>query len=81
MLATHTSDGKKINVTDTDTTNGNSPRKLLINCLIQDIIPVAIPPIDQTIVEYAAGSGDTFLCAPYNSLKRDRTTRTQSIST
>ena len=33
-VATHTSDGNKRKVTDTDTTNGNSPRKLLINRLI-----------------------------------------------
>ena len=52
-VATHTSDGKKIKVTDTETTNGNSPHKLLINRLIPDIIPVVIPPIDQTITEYA----------------------------
>ena len=59
LVATHTSDGMKIKVTDTDNTNGNYPRKLLINRLIPDIIPVAIPPIDQTIAEDAAGSGET----------------------
>ena len=56
---THTSDGKKRKVTDTDTNNGNSPRKLLINRLIPEIVPVSIPPIDQTIAEDAAGSGET----------------------
>ena len=30
-VATHTSDGNKRKVTDTDTTNVNSPQKLLIN--------------------------------------------------
>ena len=60
MLATHTSDGKKINVTDTDTTNGNSPRKLLINRIILEIIPASTPPIEQKITEDAAGSVETF---------------------
>ena len=45
QVATHTSDGKKLKVTDTDTTNWNAPHKLLINQLIPEIIPVAIPPI------------------------------------
>ena len=54
-VATHTNGGKKRKVTDTDTTNGNYPRKLLINRLI----PVTIPTIDQKISEDTAGIGDT----------------------
>ena len=60
LVATHTSDGKKRKVTDTDTTNGNCPHKLLINRIVPEINPVAIPPIDQTITEDATGSGETF---------------------
>ena len=56
-VATHTSDGKKRKVTDTGTTNGNYPHKLLINRLIPEIIPVVIPPIDQTTVDGVAVSG------------------------
>ena len=59
LVATHTSDRNKIKFTDTDTTNGNSPRKLLINRLVPEIIPVAILPIDQKIAEDAARSGET----------------------
>ena len=58
-LTTHTSDGKKRKVTDNDTTNRNSPHKLLINWIIPEIIPVTIPPIDQTVMEDAAGIGAT----------------------
>ena len=58
-VATHTSGRNKRKVTDTETPNINYPRKLLINPLTPEIIPVAIPPIDQTIVEDAAGSGET----------------------
>ena len=42
-VATHTSDGKKIKVADTETTNGNSPQKILINRTLLMIIP----PIDR----------------------------------
>ena len=56
-VANHTSDEKKRKVTDTDTTNINSPRKLLINQLILEIIPVSISPIYQKIAEDTAGSG------------------------
>ena len=48
-VANNTSGGKKRKVTDADTTNRNSPRKLLISRLIPEIIPVSIPPTDQTI--------------------------------
>ena len=58
-VATHTSDRKKRKVTDTDTTNRNSPQKLLINRLIPEIIKVTIPPIDQTVAEDAAGNVET----------------------
>ena len=58
-VGTHNSDGSKIKLTDTDTTNINYPRKSLINRLIPDIIPVAIPPIDQTIAKDDIGSGNT----------------------
>ena len=40
LVANHTSDGKKRKFTDTDTTNGNSPQKLLIN----QTLPIIIPP-------------------------------------
>ena len=43
----------------THTTNVYSPHKLLTNRLIPEIISFAIPPIDQTIAEDAAGSGET----------------------
>ena len=39
-VANHTSGRKKIKVTDADTTNRNSPRKLLIIRIISDITPV-----------------------------------------
>ena len=55
MVATHTSDRKK-KVTNTYTTNGNSPQKLLINRLIPDIISVIIPPIDPQIAYGFAAS-------------------------
>ena len=58
-VATHTSEIKKREVTDTDNTNRYYPRKLLISRIIPEIIPVAILPIYQTIVEDAAVSGDT----------------------
>ena len=48
LVATHTREGKKRKITDTDTTNVNSPHKLIFNQLIPWIIPGAIHPIDQT---------------------------------
>ena len=51
LVATHTSDGKKRKVTNTDTTNRNSPHLIWINRLIPEIIPVSIPPIDPTIAD------------------------------
>ena len=54
LVATHTSDGNKIKVTDTDTTNGISPQKLLIN----RTLPVIILLIDRRILDgIAAGRG------------------------
>ena len=44
LVATTISDGKKRKVTDTDTTNRNSPHKLCINRLMLEIVPVVIPP-------------------------------------
>ena len=43
----------------TYTTNGNSPHTLFINRLIPEIIPDAIPPIDQIIKENASGIRET----------------------
>ena len=57
-VATHSSDRKKIKVTDTDTTNENSPHKLLINWIIQEIILVEILLIEQTISEDGAEIGE-----------------------
>ena len=58
VVATHTSDvrGKK-KLTDTDTSNKNSQPKLLINRLIPRIIPVFIPPINQTTADRVSASG------------------------
>ena len=56
LVATHTSDGKKIKVSDTDTINRNSPQKLLIN----RTIPVIIPPIDPPILNGVMASRRTF---------------------
>ena len=56
-LATHTSDGRKIKVSYTDSTNGNSPKKLSIKRLIPYIIPVVILPIDQKTTGGVAASG------------------------
>ena len=56
LVATHTSDGKKRKVTDTDTTNINYPQKLLINRTLLMIIP----PIDPHIADgLASGRGTT----------------------
>ena len=59
VVATHTSDQNERKVTDTDTTNTNYLYTLLINRLIPEIIPVAIPPINQTTVDGVAASGGT----------------------
>ena len=54
LVATHNSDGKKRNVTDTNISNGNSPRLLLINQIIPEIIPVIILQIDLPIANGVA---------------------------
>ena len=59
LVATHTNDRNKGKITDADTTNVNSPHKLILNRLIPKIIPVAIHPIDNTITEDVAGIGET----------------------
>ena len=58
-LATHTGGGNKIKFTDTDTTNGIYPHKLLINRLISEMIPFIIFPINQTTTDGVAASGGT----------------------
>ena len=57
LLATHISDGKKRKVTDTDTTNGNPPQKLLINqTLLMIILPID-PRVEDGV---PAGRGNTY---------------------
>ena len=51
MVATHTSDGNKRKITDTDTTNGNHPHKLLTNREIPAIIQGVIPTVNQTTAD------------------------------
>ena len=56
LVATHNSDGKKIKVADTDTTNGKSPQTLLMN----HTFPIIIPTIDLRIPDgFASGRGST----------------------
>ena len=50
LVATHNSEGKKRKVTDTDTTNGNSPQNLLIN----RTLPIIIMPIEPQITNGVA---------------------------
>ena len=57
LVDTHTSDGKKRKITDTDTTKGNSPHKLLTNREIPAIIQGVIPPVKQTTADGVATSG------------------------
>ena len=59
LVATHTSIGNKRKITDNDTTNGNSPHKLILNRLIPKIIPGTIRTIYQIITEDVARIGDT----------------------
>ena len=54
-----TGNGNKRKITDTETTNRNSPHKLLINWLIPEIIPIIIPTIDLTTADGVAASGGT----------------------
>ena len=55
VVDTHTRGGKKRKVTDTDTTNGNYPQKLLIN----RTLPMIIPTIEPRIVDGIAASRGT----------------------
>ena len=57
LVATHTSDRKKINITYTDTTKVNSPQKLLTNREIPAIIPVVVPPVNQMTTDGVVTSG------------------------
>ena len=59
LVDTHTSDGKKRKVTNTDTTNGNSPKILLINRTFL----VIISPIDPWLPGgIKTGRGTTHSC-------------------
>ena len=58
-VANQTSDGKKINVTDTDTNNRNYSQKLLINGLIPEITAGVIPPINNITADGVKASGRT----------------------
>ena len=49
-----TQKAKKRNITDNDTTNGNSPQKLLINRIVPVIVSLVEPPIVDGV---AAGRG------------------------
>ena len=63
LVATCTSVRTKRKVTDTDTTNRNSPHLLLINRLIPEIIPVIIPKIDLLIADgVTASKGNLHAC-------------------
>ena len=60
LVATCTSDGKKIKSTDNETNNGNYSQKLFIKPIIPEIIPVVNPPFDQTTADGVAASGGNF---------------------
>ena len=55
--ATHTSDGKKRKITDTETTKGNSPQKILTNREIPEIIQGVIMLVNQTTMDGVTTSG------------------------
>ena len=57
LVATHTSDVNKRKITDTDTTQGNSPQKSLTNREIPAIIQGLIPSVNQTTADGVATSG------------------------
>ena len=48
LVYTHTRSGKEGKITDTDSTKGNYPHKLLTNREIPAIIQGIIPPVNQT---------------------------------
>ena len=50
-------DGNEVRITDTDTTKGNSPHKLLTNRDIPAIVQGVITPVNQTTVDGVATSG------------------------
>ena len=56
LVATHTSDGNGRKITDTDTTKGNYPHKLLTNREIPVIILGVIPLVNQTTADEFATS-------------------------
>ena len=60
MVATHNSDGNEKDITDIDTTKGNSPNKLLANREIPAIIPVLIPLVNQVTADGVATIGWNF---------------------
>ena len=60
LLVTHTSDGNERKIADTDTTNGNSPHKILTNREIPGIIQGFIPPFNQTTLDGVATSRGDF---------------------
>ena len=64
LVYTHTSDGKKRKVTDTDTTNGNSSKKILINWTLSIIIPHIYPQIPDGV---ESGRGTTHACQTLTS--------------
>ena len=55
LISTHTSDISERKITDTDTTNGKTPHKLILTRLIPKIIPGAIWPIEQMITGDVTG--------------------------
>ena len=57
LVSTHTSDGNERKISDTDTTKGNFPHKLLMNREIPAIIQGVIPPINQTTADGVAPTG------------------------
>ena len=57
MVYTHTSVGNKGKITDTDTTKGNYPHKLLTNREISAIIKGVIPLVNPTTTDEVATSG------------------------
>ena len=59
LVATHTSDRNERKITDTDTTKGNSPHKLLTKREIPAIIQGVILMVNQMTVDRVATSGWT----------------------
>ena len=57
LVSTNTSDGNKRKITDTDTTKGNSPHKLMTNREIPAIIQGIIPSVKQTTADLVETSG------------------------